>query len=250
MKNKWVVRAAATLSVILIFPAFCFAFNTNERMGLLKDAIRLSPPELRTVLEKWESAVMDGMKMVDGNPFVSLKPEDLPAVYRALVQRLEDSGPETYNTAHNFGILACFASEAVCPGPVFSGYDMTPELVTLDGFRQVTDPVERVAELVEKYRVPFYSDRRYEAVAYLYDVAVNTIVDFWVSAWQEAGNQVAALPQKGQSVSHAKKALYAEKVQQKEEEPEEKKKSSKGGSPTVMFGGMPGGMTVMVRSFK
>ncbi|MGD8991612.1 MAG: hypothetical protein PVI00_09195, partial [Desulfobacterales bacterium] len=63
--------------------------------------------------------------------------------------------------------------------------------------------------LVENYRIPCRQVQKREITDQLYNVALNEIVDFWVSAWKAGGFQPGMYARTGQEISHRNLVLNA-----------------------------------------
>ena len=182
------------LFVVLIFPAGnSFAFKSLTRDQLVYDAIEFCPAELKAYLRSNLATVSSGMHFKERHRSgsYSIDPYDSELVYQHLIKDLRDGKYDEFNTAHAFGVLACFLAETISPDNYKTPSHLIPEKVEYDGHEQVeiTSIKPHITNLIENYRIPCKSRMKKEITDRLYNVAVNEIVDYWVSAWEAGGNQ-------------------------------------------------------------
>jgi len=128
--------------------------------------------------------------------------------YAKIIEGLRSGNSDEQNIISQFGILAGFLLESIYRddatdrfNTVMQGY---PEIVRYDGLHEITDVDSKMATLLKKYK-PYWGDTREDAKDYLYNVGVNELVDFWVSAWRAGGQQVTRLCEIGSTIKHPAK---------------------------------------------
>ena len=198
---------AALLFVVLIFPAGnSFAFKSLTRDQLVYDAIEFCPAELKAYLRSNLATVSSGMHFKERHRSgsYSIDPYDSELVYQHLIKDLRDGKYDEFNTAHAFGVLACFLAETISPDNYKTPSHLIPEKVEYDGHEQVeiTSIKPHITNLIENYRIPCKSRMKKEITDRLYNVAVNEIVDYWVSAWEAGGNQAGMFASVGEEITH------------------------------------------------
>ncbi len=194
------------LAVIVSYPGNGLAFKSLTRDQLVYDAIEFSPPELKEYLLSNMATVSAGMHFKERHrhsPY-SINPYDTEMVYQNLIKDLKDGRHEDFNTAHAFGVLACFLAETISPDDYKTPAHLIPEKVEYDGFQRV-DTVSvkpHIDGLIKDYRLPCRQRMKREITDRLYNVAVNEIVDYWISAWEASGYQPGMLTRAGQQIRH------------------------------------------------
>jgi hypothetical protein len=191
------------LFVVLIFPAGnSFAFKSLTRDQLVYDAIEFCPAELKAYLRSNLATVSSGMHFKERHRSgsYSIDPYDSELVYQHLIKDLRDGKYDEFNTAHAFGVLACFLAETISPDNYKTPSHLIPEKVEYDGHEQVE--ITSIKPLIENYRIPCKSRMKKEITDRLYNVAVNEIVDYWVSAWEAGGNQAGMFASVGEEITH------------------------------------------------
>jgi hypothetical protein len=176
---------AILLFVILIFPpGNSFAFKSLTRDQLVYDAIEFCPAELKAYLRSNLATISSGMQH--------------------LIKDLRDGKHDEFNTAHAFGVLACFLAETISPDNYKTPSHLIPEKVEYDGHHPVeTASVKpHITSLIENYRIPCKKRMKKEITDQLYNIAVNEIVDYWVSAWEAGGYQAGLFASVGEEITH------------------------------------------------
>jgi hypothetical protein len=86
--------------------------------------------------------------------------------------------------------------------------------VQYDGHQQIeTASVKpHITSLIENYRIPCRSRMKKEITDQLYNVAVNEIVDYWVSAWEAGGYQPGVFASIGKKITHQNLVLNSKVV--------------------------------------
>lgn len=197
------------LCVMFFLPNSSFAFNQNVRCQAFKDAIALCPKDLKSYLTQNYEAAHEGIHFADRNRQwrSSIRPQDGEVYYNTIVKELREGKLGDYNTAHRFGIFACFIAETISPGDYHSLQDLIPEKVVYDGFQEVVNVKARISSLVTTYRNPYQYNMSKEANDFLYNAAVNEIVDQWASAWRAGGKETGLFSARGTKISHKEEVL-------------------------------------------
>jgi hypothetical protein len=198
---------AVLLFVVLIFPAGnSYAFKSLTRDQLVYDAIEFCPPELKAYLRSNLATVSSGMHFKERHRHgcYSIDPYDSELIYQHLIEDLRDGKYDEFNTAHAFGVLACFLAETVSPDNYKTPSHLIPQKVQYDGHQQVemASVKPHITSLVENYRIPCRKRMKKEITEKLYNVAVNEIVDYWVSAWEAGGYQAGLYASVGEEITH------------------------------------------------
>ena len=198
---------AILLFVILIFPpGNSFAFKSLTRDQLVYDAIEFCPAELKAYLRSNLATISSGMHFKERHRSgsYSIDPYDSELVYQHLIKDLRDGKHDEFNTAHAFGVLACFLAETIYPDNYKTPSHLIPEKVEYDGHHPVeTASVKpHITSLIENYRIPCKKRMKKEITDQLYNIAVNEIVDYWVSAWEAGGYQAGLFASVGEEITH------------------------------------------------
>ena len=195
--------------IMAFFPDISFAFNNETRCQILKDAIKFSPKYLRSYLTTNFTAVHEGLHFVDRNKKAvsSIRPQDSKAIYNKIVEKLRQGKVDDFRTPNRFGLLACFVAETIYSDKFLGRTSLIPKKVVYDGFHKVSNVDESLSNLV-KYRNLYGHSREKRVTDYLYNVAVNQIVDHWTSAWQQGGKNPGLLTRRGSYISHENTVIY------------------------------------------
>lgn len=199
---------AILLFVALIFPpGNSVAFKSLTRDQLVYDAIEFCPAELKAYLRSNLATISSGMHFKERHRSglnTSIDPYDSELVYQHLIKDLRDGKYNEFNTAHAFGVLACFLAETISPDNYKTPSHLIPEKVEYDGHQQVeiTSVKPHITNLIENYRIPCQKRMKKEITDQLYNVAVNEIVDYWVSAWEAGGYQAGLFASVGEEIIH------------------------------------------------
>jgi len=198
---------AILLFVVLIFPSGnSFAFKSMTRDQLVYDAIEFCPAELKAYLRSNLATISSGMHFKERHRSgrYSIDPYDSELVYQQLIRDLSDRKYEEFNTAHAFGVLACFLAETISPDNFKTPNHYIPEKVQYDGYQQIeaASVKPHITSLIENYRIPCRARMKKEITDQLYNVAVNEIVDYWVSAWEAGGYQAGMFASVGEEITH------------------------------------------------
>ena len=199
---------AILLFVALIFPpGNSFAFKSLTRDQLVYDAIEFCPAELKAYLRSNLATISSGMHFKERHRSglnTSIDPYDSELVYQHLIKDLRDGKYNEFNTAHAFGVLACFLAETISPDNYKTPSHLIPEKVEYDGHQQVeiTSVKPHITNLIENYRIPCQKRMKKEITDQLYNLAVNEIVDYWVSAWEAGGYQAGLFASVGEEILH------------------------------------------------
>lgn len=188
----------------LIFPESSFAFKSVTRDQIIYDAIEFSPMELQTYLRDNLAAVIAGIHFAERHQrrSYSVDPYSTETIYRHLIKDLKEGKHDEFNTAHAFGVIACFLAETISPDNYKTPSHFIPDYVSYDGYQEVGHIKSNITSLIENYRIPGRKRVKKEVTDLLYNVAVNEIVDYWISAWENAGNQTGMFASIGKKISH------------------------------------------------
>jgi hypothetical protein len=189
---------------VIFLPDSSFAFKSVTRNQLIYDAIEFSPAELQEYLRYNLIIVRGGSHFAERHQRRSyaVDPYATEAIYKQLIQDLKRGKYDEFNTAHAFGVLACFIAETISPDNYRTPSQMVPDDVTYDGYQEVGDVKSNITSLIENYRIPYRKRMQREITDQLYRVAVNEIVDYWVSAWEASGHQAGRFASTGEKISH------------------------------------------------
>ncbi len=194
------------LAVLISYPGNGFAFKSLTRDQLVYDAIEFCPAELKAYLRNNLTTVSAGIHFKERHrhgPY-AIDPYDTEMVYQQLITDLKAGRHDEFNTAHAFGVLACFLAETISPDDYKTPSHLIPEKVKYDGFQRI-DPSGvnlHITSLIKDYRVPCRQRMKREITDLLYNIALNEIVDYWVSAWEAGGLQSGLFARAGQEISH------------------------------------------------
>ncbi|MBW2438133.1 MAG: hypothetical protein PVH74_04860 [Desulfobacterales bacterium] len=196
----------SVLAVLIAFPGSSLAFKSLTRDQLVYDAIELCPTQLKEYLRSNLSTVSSGMHFQERHrhgPY-SINPYDTEIIFQNLIKDLKEGRHDEFNTAHAFGVLACFLAETISPDNYKTPSHLIPLQAKYDGFQRIdaASVKPHIAGLIENYRVPCRMRMKSEITDLLYNIALNEIVDYWVSAWEASGFQSGTLARAGQEISH------------------------------------------------
>lgn len=191
------------LTTLFVFLQNASAFKEETKCQMLKDAIFMCPDDLKTYLTENFKEVHDGLHFTDRRkPSEKQIKKNAPFFHTNLIQRLKQGQKNDKYTQRSFGLLASFIAENISKDNFFIAGEMLPETVTYDGYQQISDADKRVVELFKKYRKPYKGNSNKTVTDMLYNVAVNEIVDNWVSIWEAAGLQSDDVKPDGFMISH------------------------------------------------
>ena len=207
MYPKLLKILAFFLFVVLIFPiGNSFAFKSLTRDQLVYDAIEFCPAELKAYLLDNLATVSSGMHFKERHRHGSyaIDPYDTELIYHHLVKDLKEGKYDEFNTAHAFGVLACFLAETISPDDFKTPNHFIPAKVQYNGHAQIeaASVKPHITRLIENYRIPCRARMKKEITDQLYNVAVNEIVDYWVSAWEAGGYQAGLFASVGEEITH------------------------------------------------
>jgi hypothetical protein len=205
-KNLLTIFLFLILAVAISFPSNAFAFKSLTRDQLIYDAIELCPTELREYLRHNMDIVVAGMHFKERHPkrIYAIAPYDTEIIYKSLIADLKEGRYDEFNTVHTFGVLACFLAETISPDDYKTPAHLIPEQVRYDGYHPVNpvDVKSHLTGLIENYRKPCRKVEKREVTDHLYTVALNEIVDYWISAWKTGGFQPGIFASVGREISH------------------------------------------------
>ena len=196
--------------IMVLFPHISLAFNNETRCQILKDAISFSPKYLRSYLTVNFTAVHEGIHFADRNKeaAASIRNQDTKKLYNRIVRDLSQGKGNDFHTPHRFGLLACFIAETIYSDRFIARTSLIPKKVIYDGYHEVSNIDTSLSRLVVKYKKPYGHSRDKRVTDYLYNVAVNEIVDHWISAWQAGGEKPGLLTRRGSKISHENTVIY------------------------------------------
>jgi hypothetical protein len=189
---------------VIFFPDSSFAFKSVTRNQLIYDAIEFSPAELQAYLRDNLVIVVAGSHFAERHRrrSYSVDPYATETIYKQLIRDLKKGTYEDFNTPHAFGVIACFIAETISPDNYRTPSHLIPNDVSYDGYQEVGDIKSHITSLIENYRIPCRKRMKKEITDLLYNVAVNEIVDYWVSAWEGSGHQAGRFASTGEKISH------------------------------------------------
>lgn len=199
---------------ILFCAGSALAFKSITRDQLVYDAIEFCPSELQKYLRDNLDSVSAGMHFAEIHKrrSFSIDPYETESIYNYLIDDLKEGKQNEYNTAHAFGVLACFIAETISPDNFKTPQHLIPDDVKYDGYQEVGEVKVHITGLIENYRVPCRQKWDKEVTEILYNVAVNEIVDYWTSAWEQSGFQAGTLAGNGKKISHQNLVLNLKAV--------------------------------------
>ena len=202
---------------VLAFPDSSFAFKSVTRDQLIYDAIEFSPAELQAYLRDNLIDVRGGSHFAERHRrrSYSVDPFATETIFKQLIQDLKARSYDDFNTPHAFGVLACFIAETISPDNYRTPSQMIPDDVTYDGYQEVGDVNSNITVLIENYRIPYRRRMEKEITDQLYKVAVNEIVDYWVSAWEASGHQAGLFADAGKKINHQIIVINKKKTNEK-----------------------------------
>jgi len=189
---------------VIFFPDSSFAFKSITRDQLIYDAIEFSPERLQGYLRENLIIIRAGSHFAERHQrrSYSVDPDATEIIYKQLVKDLKHGKYDDFNTAHAFGVMACFIAETISPDNYRTPSEMIPDDVSYDGYQEVGDVKSHITSLIENYRIPYRKRMKKEITDLLYKVAVNEIVDYWVSAWEASGHQAGRFASTGKKINH------------------------------------------------
>ena len=204
--NRLQIILVLIISIPSFVPRICLGFTSDIRTSIIADAIKFCPDGLRTYLEKHQETVIEGSFFVDRNPRALVKDRlYVRNSYAKITEGLRSGKSDDWNIINQFGILAGFLLESIYRGDATDRVNTVvqdcPEIVRYDGLHELTDIDSRMTTLLKRYK-PYWGDTREDTKDYLYNVGVNELVDFWVSAWRAGGQQVTRLCEIGSTIKH------------------------------------------------
>jgi hypothetical protein len=180
---------------VLFFPDSSLAFKSVTRNQLIYDAIEFSPAELQAYLRYNLIDVRSGSHFAERHQrrSYSVDPYATETVYNQLVQDLKAGSYDDFNTPPS---------------------QMIPDDVSYDGYQEVGDVKSNISGLIENYRIPGRRRMQREVTDHLYKVAVNEIVDYWVSAWEASGHQTGRFADTGKKINHQIAGLKSKEAEE------------------------------------
>ena len=203
-KKLFKILVICLLFGVLFFPDSSFAFKSITRNQLIYDAIDFSPTELQAYLRDHILIVTSGSHFAERHRRRSytVDPYATETIYKQLVEDLNAGKYDEFNTAHAFGVIACFIAETISPDNHKTAQHLIPYEVSFDGYHEVEDVKSNINGLIADYRIPGRHRMSKEVTEVLYNAAVNEIVDYWVTAWVSSGHQAGQFAATGKTISH------------------------------------------------
>jgi hypothetical protein len=194
---------------VIFLPDNSFAFKSITRDQLIYDAIEFSPEGLQGYLRENLHVVSAGNHFAERHQrrSYSVDPYGTEIVYKQLVKDLKRNKLDEFNTAHAFGVIACFVAETISPDNYKTPQHLIPIKVNYDGYQEIGDVKSHITCLIKNYRIPFRQKMTKEITELLYNVAVNEIVDYWITAWESSGHLTGKFASVGKKLSHANLVL-------------------------------------------
>jgi hypothetical protein len=154
-------------------------------------------------------AAHQGIHFADRNKQArdSIRVDDIKLSYDRIVAGLRQGKDNDFDTNHRFGLLACFIAETISPSNFKTTTSLVPKKVVYDGYNRIGKVDANVSRLIVKYRKPYSHSRNRQVTDYLYNVALNQIVDHWISAWQAGGKSPGLLVARGTKISHESQVI-------------------------------------------
>jgi hypothetical protein len=102
---------------VIFFPDSSFAFKSITRDQLIYDAIEFSPERLQGYLRENLIIIRAGSHFAERHQrrSYSVDPDATEIIYKQLVKDLKSNKLDEFNTAHAFGVIACFLAETISP---------------------------------------------------------------------------------------------------------------------------------------
>lgn len=199
---------------VMFFPDSSFAFKSITRDQLIYDAIEFSPEGLQGYLRENLAVISAGNHFAERHQrrSYSVDPYATESIYKQLVKDLKSNKLDEFNTAHAFGVIACFLAETISPDNYKTPQHLIPKKVSYDGYQEIGDINSHITNLIKNYRIPCRKKLTKEVTVLLYNVAVNEVIDYWISAWESSGRQPGMLASVGKNISHENLVLNLKAV--------------------------------------
>ncbi len=203
-----IVTGMALFVIILFSSSPANAFKRGTRCQIIRDAITFAPENLQHYLVTNFEAVHKGIHHVDllDKRNKSLNPYEAEDIYRAILDSIEKGKFCSYNTTHRFGVLAGYLAETVNPANHKNLRYLVPGRVHYDGEHAIGNIHNSLSRIIRDYRNPYLGQQRREVTDFLYNVAVNEIVDHWSSAWRATGQEAGEMKLAGYDIQRARQA--------------------------------------------
>ena len=212
-KKTLIFASAFVITIFCISPSSLNAFHHDTRANILDDAIHFSPDNIKAYLQENYQIISHGMFFADRHHRFRMDPYDIAPIYENLANNIKEGKMGHYNTIHGFGVLASFISQSIYPKRFNIQDEFAPAIVKYDGLQEVKDLDARISNLITAYRNPYYYSKTKKERDYLYNAAVNEIVDFWVCAWKAGGKNTSELHAVGMEIDRTR--YVAEQIQNK-----------------------------------
>ena len=202
---------------VMFMPAGANAFKMETRDQLVYDAIKFSPAELQAYLRDNIAIVAAGNRFAERHQrrSYSVEPYDTEIIYKQLVIDLKTNKLDEFNTAHAFGVIACFIAETISPHYYTTAQNFVPYDVSYDGHQEIGDVRSHITSLIENYQISGRQKVAPEITEMLYNLAVNEIVDYWVSAWVSSGHEAGRFPGAGEKIDHRMVVIKSKEAEER-----------------------------------
>lgn len=197
------------VAVLIIFAPISYAWDNEVHTQMVKDAIALCPKELKTFLKQHiDSAIYGSLELniTLSSPTAygynyrksyyvpegerGTAPDEAKLVSNSVIELLSKRSPDEDLVARRMGLASSYIADSIQPkryigvAPDYPLDYIVNEkrlTVTYNGHNAVEDFSEDLKTLVRGTWDKELTDEQY------YDLAVNYIVDAWVTIWEKAG---------------------------------------------------------------
>jgi hypothetical protein len=207
----------AFITVVLAVSGTAGAWDNQFHFQMVKDAVALCPAELRTFLKDNINAVLLGA----GDPDITIStpigyaygyrqhyyipdgnkgdaPDEVESLSRSIIDLLSADFPDRQLIARRMGMVSHFVADSLQPrryigmapsypkdfiAEAYRSPDVTYLPVIYNGFNPINDFSGELKAFAKDLWYQNPTDDQY------YDMAVNFIVDVWISIWEKSGKQ-------------------------------------------------------------
>ncbi len=182
------------------------AFRRDVRCQIVRDAVEFAPKGLQNYLVEHFENIHNGIHHIDLVGHKKIKPYDAKKIYQALLNNIKKGNTTNYNTTQRFGVLAGYLAETVSPSQFRGTRDLIPGWVAYDGFHRTDNIHQSISRIIRDYRNPYLGQNQRKITDFLYSVAVNEIVDHWVTLWEAGGQATGELKIAGADIKRTREA--------------------------------------------
>lgn len=206
MKGK--IFVAAVVALLVLAPGV-YAWDNDVHTQMVKDAIALCPKELKIFLKQHINSVIQGSRELnlsltsptsygynyrksyyvpDGERGTA--PDELKLISHSVIELLSKRSQEKDLIARRMGMICSYAADSIQPkryigvAPDYPLDYLVNEkrlTITYNGHNAVNDFSNDLKKFVRGTWNQDLTDEQY------YDLAVNFVVDVWVTIWEKAG---------------------------------------------------------------